>query len=57
MMLAFGRMGIRPADFWRMTLAEWGAAAEGFMEGLGIEFFAGLTRDELDKLMKDFPDA
>jgi len=32
MRLAFGKMGIRPADFWAMTFCEWTCAAEGFAE-------------------------
>jgi Phage tail assembly chaperone protein, TAC len=28
--MAFGSLGLRPAEFWPMTLAEWRATLEGF---------------------------
>lgn len=56
MKMAFGKMGIRPDDFWNMSLMEFYAAMDGF-----AEFHSGgkpppLRRDELEDLMELYPD-
>ena len=51
MRLALGRMGLSPGVFWSLTPVE-------FLTMLGLE--AGpfpLTRDELERLERAFPDA
>jgi uncharacterized phage protein (TIGR02216 family) len=45
-----GRMRIPPSEFWRMSVREWRSVL-----GHGRE--AALTRDELDALLKEHPDA
>lgn len=49
-------MGMRPDDFWNMSLIEFYAAMDGF-----AEFHSGgkpppLRRDELENLMELYPD-
>lgn len=56
MKLALGKMGMRPDDFWNMSLIEFYAAMDGF-----AEFHSGgkpppLRRDELEDLMELYPD-
>lgn len=51
-------MGMRPADFWTMTLVEWRAALAGFSERNGARKDKGgaMRRSELDALVRRFPD-
>jgi hypothetical protein len=37
MALGFGKMGLRPADFWAMSLPEWLGACDGFAEFHGAK--------------------
>jgi len=37
MALGFGKMGLRPADFWAMSLPEWLCACDGFAEFHGAK--------------------
>lgn len=57
MELALGKMLIRPADFWDMSLFELYSAIHGFAEfnsaGSGPE---PLSRNELADLMERYPD-
>jgi hypothetical protein len=50
-------MGMRPADFWAMTLIEWRAALSGFAERHGgVRASGALGQNELRRLMRQFPD-
>ncbi len=49
MLRTASRMGIAPAAFWRLSLLEWRALSDGDRP-------AALARDELDRLMREWPD-
>lgn len=51
-------MGMRPKDFWNMTLIEWRAALSGYAERNGARICApgALGGVELSELMRRFPD-
>lgn len=51
-----GMVGIRPDDFWHMSLNEVYLAIDGFKEFNGVQDEGPLTTDELDKLMELNPD-
>ena len=56
MKVGLGKMGMRPDDFWNLSLNEFYSATEGFSE-----FHSGgkpppLSRYELDDLMERYPD-
>ncbi|HVY20477.1 MAG TPA: phage tail assembly chaperone [Bauldia sp.] len=52
MAFGLGRLRLPPAAFWRATLRELSAAAEGAGAARG----ARMERDALDRLIKRFPD-
>jgi len=54
MQIGLGRLGLTPAAFWAMSLAEWRCACEGLSERLGAA--EPMTRADLERLMADFPD-
>ena len=45
-------MGLAPANFWAMSIAEWRAAIAARMPRRA----APLARDEFERMMKDHPD-
>jgi Phage tail assembly chaperone protein, TAC len=51
-------MGMRPKDFWNMTLVEWRAALGGFAERHGVRArgIEAMGVSELAALMRRFPD-
>jgi len=49
-------MRFSPDQFWRMSLAEWRAAVDGFAMKQGARRSPPLTRSEFDALMKMHPD-
>jgi hypothetical protein len=51
-------MGMRPKDFWNMTLIEWRAALSGFAERNGARNRPAdaLCGADLSELMRRFPD-
>jgi hypothetical protein len=51
-------MGMRPRDFWTMSLVEWRAALSGFAERHGMRARRGdaMGASELTALMQRFPD-
>jgi len=49
---AFGLLRLSPAAFWAMTPIELSAA----LEALGFSRAAPMAREELDRLMRLFPD-
>ncbi|NWH09206.1 MAG: phage tail assembly chaperone [Alphaproteobacteria bacterium] len=56
MEVGLGLMGLSPGEFWRMSLAEWTACHDGFLERHGQRAKSPLTRPELEELMRRFPD-
>ena len=56
--IGLGVMGLRPKDFWNMTLVEWRAALVGFSErhGAGVRTAEAMGASELAALMRRFPD-
>jgi len=52
-----GALRLRPADFWRMSLAEWVAARDGAAAAAGQGMMISpVMRQELENLMKTYPD-
>jgi len=53
MKLGLGKMGMRPADFWRQSFNEWTAAAEGFADfhGGGGDTAAPPSWDEVQEMI------
>tara|TARA_B000000609_G_C24182148_1_gene359722 strand:- start:250 stop:399 length:150 start_codon:yes stop_codon:yes gene_type:complete len=49
-------MGIRPDDFWNMSLQEFHAALNGFAEFHSSGKPPPLNKDELEDLMERYPD-
>jgi uncharacterized phage protein (TIGR02216 family) len=58
MELGLGAMGLALRDFWSMTMPEFRAALDGWMEARGGRNrpSAAITRAELDDMMRRFPD-
>lgn len=56
MKLAFGKMQIRPADFWDMSLEEFYCAIEGFREFHASQNKEPMSKSELAELMELYPD-
>lgn len=56
MRVGLGHMQIRPADFWEYTLSEWLHAIDGYKDKNGSGEPEPMSRGELGKLMKDYPD-
>jgi uncharacterized phage protein (TIGR02216 family) len=60
MKIGLGHLGLRPADFWRMTLPEFMAAAEGYCESKGgggaSVTINPPTRAEIDEVSALFDD-
>lgn len=48
-------MRLPPAEFWRMSLAEWRAALRGF-QSHSVRHATPLARGELEALMERYPD-
>jgi hypothetical protein len=51
--LGIGKMGLRPSDFWAMSLLEWICAAEGFAEFHGNETKDLPTLDEIAEAIRE----
>ena len=49
-------MGLRPRDFWAMSIPEWRAAAAGFQARSGRRSIPPLARADLDSLLERYPD-
>jgi hypothetical protein len=51
-------MGMRPKDFWNMTLVEWRAALAGFgqLHGASARTAETMNASQLAALMRRFPD-
>jgi Phage tail assembly chaperone protein, TAC len=49
-------MGLRPRDFWAMSLPEWRAACAGFSARFGRRRVPPLGRAELAQLIETYPD-
>ncbi len=57
MELSFGVLGMAPATFWAMSVAEWGAAVAGYLAAHGLgPGSAPLSRAELAALTRQYPD-
>lgn len=56
MRVGLGHMQIRPSDFWEYTLSEWLFAIEGYRMKNGGGEPDPMTRGELDRMMKEYPD-
>lgn len=52
MKIGLGHLRMSPNDFWRMTLPEFFAACDGYMESKGVKrgVTAAPTREECDEL-------
>lgn len=57
MRIGLGHLRMRPDDFWRMSLPEFFAAIDGYMESKGVkkggDGILPLTRQEVEKLFAD----
>lgn len=47
-------MGIKPSDFWQLTMWEWWAAFEAYCQFNGIEFKEGITKNEAKELAQKY---
>lgn len=56
MEIGLGHLRMAPSTFWRYSMAEWLAAVDGYMESMGAEKSDPFSRDELERLMEDYPD-
>lgn len=56
MKIALGQIGMRPDDFWNMSIQEFFAATEGFHKMHDVGPPPPMGRDELNDLMERFPD-
>lgn len=54
--IGLGILGMRPKDYWDLSLHEFYAATEGFKEFNSGGKPAPLSRSELDELMERYPD-
>lgn len=55
LLAAAARMGIRPADFWGVSLKEWRLMIEG-SGSASCPAFEGMGRGELEALLAKYPD-
>ena len=57
MKIGLGHLRMRPADFWQMTLPEFFAATEGYLEAKGAKRGSGgvkpPTRAEFDEMLAE----
>lgn len=51
---AVGILGIRPCDFWDMTLAQYHAAFEQYLKSQGIEQKEHVDREEAKEIVKQY---
>ena len=56
MQLAFGKMQIRPDDFWSMSFEEFMSAIQGFSEFHSNGSSSPMDKDELNDSMERYPD-
>lgn len=57
MELGLGHLGLSPAEFWALTLPEFGAKWRGFSEFHGLrQSSKPMDRDTMEEMMQDFPD-
>ena len=56
MKVAFGHMNYSPSQFWEFSLREWQACLKGYTEKHQGEQQNPMTRDQLKKMMEDYPD-
>ncbi|TDX61923.1 putative phage protein (TIGR02216 family) [Methylosinus sp. sav-2] len=59
MRIGLGHLHMRPDDFWRMTLPEFFAACDGYLESRGVRKagrVAAPTRAEVDALFAQLDD-
>ncbi len=56
MEIAFGVLKLAPGDFWSMTTVEFPAALDGHREALGVIDMPPPLREELEEMMRRFPD-
>ena len=56
MKLAFGHMHYTPNAFWSMSLREWQAAVKGYIDKEYGPQDTPMTKDGLEKMMREYPD-
>jgi len=60
MRIGLGHLRMRPDDFWRMTLVEFFAAVDGYLEAKGVrkggDAQAPLTQAEVEALFDNIKD-
>ena len=56
MKVAFGHMHYSSNDFWSLGLREWQACLKGYIERNQGEQEDPMTRDQLNDLMRRYPD-
>ena len=53
---AVGVLGVAPTDFWALTPRECRAALHGYAEARGGRAAAPPSREEIEEMMRRFPD-
>lgn len=59
MRLGLGHLRMRPDDFWRMTIPEFFAAVDGYLEAKGVRKGGGVeppTRAEVEAMFEKLKD-
>jgi uncharacterized phage protein (TIGR02216 family) len=57
MQIGFSSLRLSPVEFWSMTLIEFNEACRGVARMNGYDTQAPITHDDLEELMRRFPDA
>lgn len=56
MEIGLGHLRYPGPAFWALSLKEWLAAVDGYMESIGVEQAEPFSRDDLAALMEEYPD-